>query len=168
MHGKTSLANRIASRERFSGFCAAHIEWDERFPIIDSSNSIVDTFHIVALVGKKGTFLQRDHPIGCRKDVNGDRGIRGVGRCRQLIQRQTGDTVHQHMTLVTPIILKTALIVLIGGGVDAESAVRVTLGMIFLGESVLRKGFRIILLCIRHDRRGIQPDEGRVHYAQRI
>ena len=51
---------------------------------------------------------------------------------------------------------------------DAEGAVRVTFGVVFLGELVLCKGFWIVLLRVCHDGRGIQANERRIHHAQLI
>lgn len=72
------------------------------------------------------------------------------------------------MAFITPTILKTALIVLFGDRVDAERTIRVAFRMIFPGELVFYKGFWIVLLCVCHDGRGIQPYEGRIHHAQLI
>ena len=51
---------------------------------------------------------------------------------------------------------------------DAQRTVWVAFRMRFLGEFVLSKGFCIVLLRVRHDGRGIQPDEGRIHHTQLI
>ena len=72
------------------------------------------------------------------------------------------------MAFVPPVELIPPLIVLVGGRVDAQSAVRVTFRVAFLGELVFCKGFRVVLLRVCHDGRGIQPDEGCIHHAQLI
>lgn len=51
---------------------------------------------------------------------------------------------------------------------DAQSAVRVAFGVVFLGELAFRKGLRVVLLRVRHDGRGIQANERRIHHAQLI
>ena len=51
---------------------------------------------------------------------------------------------------------------------DAQSAVRVTFGVVFLGELAFRKGLRVVLLRVRHDGCGIQTNERRIHHAQLI
>ena len=51
---------------------------------------------------------------------------------------------------------------------DAEGAVWVAFWVVFLGELVFCKGFRVVLLRVCHDRRGIQADERRIHHAQLI
>ena len=51
---------------------------------------------------------------------------------------------------------------------DTEGAVRVAFRVVFLGELAFRKGFWVVLLRVRHDGRGIQPDERRIHHAQLI
>ena len=57
VHGEPGLADRIASRKRFRGFRAAGIEGNKRLALIDCFYGIVDAFHVIALVGKKGAFL---------------------------------------------------------------------------------------------------------------
>ena len=57
VHGEACLADRIASRKRFRGFRAAWIEGNKRLALIDRFYGIVDAFHVIALVGKKGAFL---------------------------------------------------------------------------------------------------------------
>ncbi len=51
---------------------------------------------------------------------------------------------------------------------DAQSAVRVAFGVVFLGELAFCKGFRVVLLRVRHDGCGIQTNERRIHHAQLI
>ena len=57
VHGEPGLADRITGRERFRGFRAAWIEGNKRLALIDRFYGIVDAFHVIALVGKKGAFL---------------------------------------------------------------------------------------------------------------
>ena len=159
VHGEACLADRITGRKRFRGFRAAWIEGNKRLALIDRFYGIVDAFHIVALVGKEGAFLQRNRLIRGREDLSGDGGIGDIARRGQLVERQAGDAVHQHMAFVAPVELVPAFIVLVGGRVDAQSAVRVAFRVLFLGELVLCKGFRIILLRVCHDRRGIQANK---------
>ena len=100
-HGEACLADRIAGRKRFRGFRAAWIEGDKSLALIDRFHDIVDAFHIVALVGKEGAFLQRNRLIRGGEDLSGDGGIGDIARRGQLVERQAGDAVHQHMALVT-------------------------------------------------------------------
>ena len=72
------------------------------------------------------------------------------------------------MTFVAPVELIPALIVLVGGIVDAEGTVWVAFRAVFLGEFAFCKGFWIVLLRVCHDRCGIQADEGCVHDPQFI
>ena len=124
VHSQPGRADRIASRKRFRGFRAAWIEGNKRLALIDRFYGIVDAFHIVALVGKEGAFLQRNRLIRGREDLSGDGRIGDVARRGQLVERQAGDAVHQHMTFVAPVELIPAFIVLVGGRVDAEGAVQ--------------------------------------------
>ena len=167
-HGEACLADRIASRKRFRGFRAAWIEGDKSFPIIDRFHGVVDAFRVVALIREKGTPLQREDLVGCGEDVNGNCGIHDVGLGGQLVEWQPGDAVHQHMAFVSPVELIPPLIVLVGGRVDAEGAVRIAFRVVFLGELALCKGFWIVLLRVCHDGCGIQTNERRIHHAQLI
>ena len=51
---------------------------------------------------------------------------------------------------------------------NAQSTIRVGLGMVFWFELILGKGFGIVLLCVCRNRDGIQTDKGRVHNAQLV
>ena len=167
VHSQSSITNQVTCRKSFA-LGIAFFERDKSFPIIDRFHGIVDAFHIVALVGKEGAFFQRNRLIRGREDLSGDGGIGDIARCGQLVERQAGDAVHQHMTFVAPVELIPALIVLVGGRVDAEGAVWVAFRVVFLGELVFCKGFRVVLLGVRHDGRGIQTNERRIHHAQLI
>ena len=125
VHGEPGLADRIAGRKRFQNLHTTRIERDKCLALIDRFYGIVDAFHIVALVGKEGAFLQRNRLIRGREDLSGDGGIGDIARCGQLVEWQPGDAVHQHMAFVSPVELIPALIVLVGGRVDAEGAVRI-------------------------------------------
>ena len=163
VHSQPGRADWITGRKRFRGFRTAWIEGDKGLALIDRFYRIVDAFRIVALVGKEGAFFQRNRLIRGREDLSGDGRIGDVARRGQLVERQAGDAVHQHMAFVPPVELIPPLIVLVGGRVDTQGAVRVAFGMVFLGELVLCKGFWIVLLRVCHDGRGIQANEGGVH-----
>ena len=163
VHSQPGRADWITGRKRFRGFRTAWIEGDKGLALIDRFYRIVDAFRIVALIGKEGAFFQRDRLIRGREDLSGDGGIGDIARRGQLVERQAGDAVHQHMAFVPPVELIPPLIVLVGGRVDTQGAVRVAFGMVFLGELVLCKGFWIVLLRVCHDGRGIQANEGGVH-----
>ena len=124
VHSQSGRADRIASRKRFRGFRAAWIEGNKSLALIDRFHGVVDDFRIVALIGKEGAFLQRNRLIRGREDLSGDGGIGDIARRGQLVERQAGDAVHQHMALVPPVELIPPLIVLVGGRVDAEGAVQ--------------------------------------------
>ena len=51
---------------------------------------------------------------------------------------------------------------------DTQGAVWVAFRVVFHGELAFRKGFRVVLLGVRHDGRGIQANEGCVHDPQFI
>ena len=167
VYSQSSITNQVTCRKSFA-LGIAFFEGDKSFPIIDRFHGVVDAFDIVALVGKEGAFLQRDRLVRSCEDLSGDRGIGDIARCGQLVERQAGDAVHQHMAFVSPVELIPPLIVLVGGRMDAQSAVRVAFGVVFLGELAFRKGLRVVLLRVRHDGCGIQTNERRIHHAQLI
>ena len=115
VHSQPGRADWIAGRNRFRGFRTAWIERDKCLALIDRFYGIVDAFHIVALVGKEGAFFQRNRLIRSCEDISGDGGIGDIARCGQLVERQAGDAVHQHMAFVAPVERIPALIVLVGG-----------------------------------------------------
>ena len=167
VHSQSSITDQVTCRKSFA-LGIAFFEGDKSFPIIDRFHGVVDAFRVVALIREKGTPLQREDLVGCGEDVNGNCGIHDVGLGGQLVEWQPGDAVHQHMAFVAPVERIPAFIVLVGGRVDAQGAVRVTFRVIFLGELVFCKGFRVVLLRVRHDGRGIQTNEGGVHDLQFI
>ena len=167
VHSQSSITDQVTCRKSFA-LGIAFFEGDKSFPIIDRFHGVVDAFRVVALIREKGTPLQREDLVGCGEDVNGNCGIHDVGLGGQLVEWQPGDAVHQHMTFVPPVELIPPLIVLVGGRMDAQSAVRVTFGVVFLGELAFRKGLRVVLLRVRHDGCGIQTNERRIHHAQFI
>ena len=140
VHSQPGRADWITDRNRFRGFRAAWIEGNKSLALIDRFHGVVDAFHIVALVGKEGAFLQRDRLIRGREDLSGDGGIGDIARRGQLVERQAGDAVHQRMAFVSPVELIPPLIVLVGGRVDAEGVVRVAFWVVSLGELAFRKG----------------------------
>ena len=167
VHSQSSITDQVTCRKSFA-LGIAFFEGDKSFPIIDRFHGVVDAFRVVALIREKGTPLQREDLVGCGEDVNGNCGIHDVGLGGQLAEWQPGDAVHQHMAFVSPVELIPPLIVLVGGRVDAEGAVWVAFGMVFLRELVFCKGFRVVLLGVRHDGCGIQTNERRIHHAQLI
>ena len=135
VHSQSSITDQVTCRKSFA-LGIAFFEGDKSFPIIDRFHGVVDDFRIVALVGKEGAFLQRNRLIRGREDLSGDGGIGDIARCGQLVERQPGDAVHQHMAFVSPVELIPPLIVLVGGRVDAEGTVCVAFRVVFLGELV--------------------------------
>ena len=167
VHSQSSITDQVTCRKSFA-LGITFFEGDKSLPIIDRFHGVVDAFHIVALIREKGTPLQRENLVGCGEDVNGNCGIHDVGLGGQLVERQSGNAVHQHMAFVPPVELIPPLIVLVGGRVDAQGAIRVAFRVVFLGELVLCKGFWVVLLRVRHDGSGIQTNERRIHHAQLI
>ena len=99
VHSQSSITDQVTCRKSFA-LGIAFFEGDKSFPIIDRFHGVVDAFRVVALISKKGTSLQRENLVGCGEDVNGNCGIHDVGLGGQLVERQAGDAVHQHMALV--------------------------------------------------------------------
>ena len=167
VHSQSSITDQVTCRKSFA-LGIAFFEGDKGLALIDRFHGIVDVFRVVALIREKGTPLQREDLVGCGEDVNGNCGIRDIGLGGQFVEWQPGDAVHQHMAFVSPVELIPPLIVLVGGRMDAQSAVRVAFGVVFLGELAFRKGLRVVLLRVRHDGCGIQTNERRIHHAQLI
>ena len=159
VHSQPGLADRITGRKRFRGFRAAWIEGDKCLALIDRFYRIVDAFHIVALVGKEGAFLQRDRMIRGREDVNGNCGIHNVGWGGQFKERKARDAVHQYMAFVSPVELVPAFIVLVGSRMDTQGAIRICFGLLFRVEFILGKGLGIVLLCICCNGCGVQTNK---------
>ena len=114
VHSQSSITDQVTCRKSFA-LGIAFFEGDKSFPIIDRFHGVVDAFRVVALIREKGTSLQREDMVGCGEDVNGNCGIHDVGLGGQLVERQPGDAVHQHMTFIAPVELIPPLIVLVGG-----------------------------------------------------
>ena len=167
VHSQSSITDQVTCRKSFA-LGIAFFEGNKSFSIIDRFHGVVDAFRVVALIREKGTSLQREDLVGCCEDVNGNCGIHDVGLGGQLVEWQPGDAVYQHMAFVSPVELIPPLIVLVGGRMDAQSAVRVAFGVVFLGELAFRKGLRVVLLRVRHDGCGIQTNKRRIHHAQLI
>lgn len=72
------------------------------------------------------------------------------------------------MALVSPVKLEASLVVLVGGGVNAQGAVGVTFGVVIFAEFILDKGLWIVLPGVCHHGGGVQANKGSVQYPQLI
>ena len=126
VHGKTHIANGVAGRQFLRGLCIAFVQRNHSISPVDIFYQVIDSFHIVALVAQEGTLLKGKGMIGTSEYLLNSSGIRHIGGGSQLIKRQTGNAVHQHMVFVSPVELITPLVVLVGCGVDTQSAVRMS------------------------------------------
>ena len=140
VHSQSSITDQVTCRKSFA-LGIAFFEGDKSFPIIDRFHGVVDAFRVVSLIREKGTSLQREDLVGCGEDVNGNCGIHDVGLGGQLVERQAGDAVHQHIAFVSPVELIPPLIVLVGGRMDAQSAVRGAFGWFSLENLLFAKDF---------------------------
>ena len=84
MHSQTCITDQITRRKR-TMLGLVFFEGDKGFSGIDRFHGIVDVFHIVTLIRKKRTPLQRDRLVGCGKDANSNCGIHDVCWCGQLV-----------------------------------------------------------------------------------
>ncbi len=167
-HGKTSIADKAFRGQFVWVLGIALIQRDNGIALVDILHQVVDRFHIVTLVAQKGTFVERQNGIGSGKYPLHNGRIRHVSGGGQLIERQAGNTVHQHMVLVAPVKLNPSLIVLIGCGVNAQGAVRVGFGVVCRIEFTCSEGFRIVLLRICRNRCRVQADKGSIQNAQLV
>lgn len=136
VHGKARIANGVAGRQFLRGLCIAFVQRDHSISPVDVFYQVIDGFHIVAFVAQEGALMKGKGMIGAGEYLLNNSGIRHIGGGSQLIKRQTGNAVHQHMVFVSPVELITPLIVLVGCGVDAQGAVRVNFGMVFRLELI--------------------------------
>lgn len=167
-HRQSSFANEIADRQFLWLFGTSFVQRNHGFSIINIFHSVVEITHIITFVRKKGTLPDRQDLVGGKKN--------NLSQEKRLPHWQ-GASVHKGAGwkcslpargFCSPSRLIAALIVLVGGRMDAQSAVDVAVGLVFRIEFVLGKGFWVVLLGIRQNRRGIQPDKGCVHDAQFI
>ena len=115
VHGKTRIAEGIASREFLWVFCIALVQGNYGVSVVDIFYQIVDRVHIVALVTQEGTLLKRNGTAGGSKYFGHNGGIRHIGRGSQFIKRQTGNAIHQNVIFVAPVKFMPLFIVLVGG-----------------------------------------------------
>jgi hypothetical protein len=144
-HSKTGLANGIAGREFLGILGIAGIEGNDSFSVIEVFYGVVNHPGVVALVTKEGTLLDGDDVIGCGEDLFYNRDIRNISGCGQFIERQAGNAVYKDMVLIAPVILEFLFVVLVGGSMNAEGAVRIRFGVVVLAELVLSKRLGIVL-----------------------
>lgn len=168
VHGEAGVAEEIASGELGGVFGVSLIERNKDIAMIDVADGVVDYLDVIALVGDKGTFVDGNDLIGFLKDIEGDGGIGDVGGCGQLVERQAGDAIHEDVVLVAPVELVVLLIVLVGGGMNAQGAVGIVAGLVLRRELVFDEGFGIVLRGAGDDGRGIQADEGSVQNSHLI
>lgn len=168
VHSEPGLADQISGRQLFYVFCVAFVERNYRLTLINIFHQMVNATHIVGLVRKKSTLSDRQDAVCGSKDFFGNAGIGTICNSGQFIERQARDAVNQHMTFVTPVEFIMPFVVLVGGRVNSQPTIRVAFGLVFLGELLFHKGFRVVLLGISGNGRRIQANEGSVHDAQLI
>ena len=100
---------------------------------------------IISLVTDEGAFIQGKKYGGTGQDILCHGSVMNVGRGGQFIERQAGNAVYKDMVLIAPVILEFLLVVLVGGSMNAEGAVRIRFGVVVLAELVLRKRLGIVL-----------------------
>ncbi len=166
VHGKTRIANRVAGRQLLRILCVALVERYESIAIVDILNQVVDFLYVIALITQETALLNGKGMVGVGEYLLNNSRIRRIGRGGQFVKRQTGNTVHQHMVFISPVKLIAPLVMLVGRSVYAQSAVRVSFGMVLRLELILAKGFRVVLLCVRRNRGRVQANEGSVDDAQ--
>jgi hypothetical protein len=162
VHGEAGVAEEIADGEPGGVFGVSLVERNKDIAMIDVADGVVDGFGVIALIGDKSTLVDGNDLIGFLKDIEGDGGIGDVGGSGQLVEGQAGDAIHKDVVLVAPVELVVLLIVLFGGGMNAQGAVGVVARLVLRRELVFDEGFGIVLCGAGDDGRGIQADEGSV------
>ena len=115
VHGKTRIADGIASREFLWVFCIALVQRNHSISLVNILYQIIDRFHIVPLVAQEGTFLKGNGIVGSSEYFLNNRRIRRIGGGGQFINGQAGNAVHQNMIFVAPVKFMPLFIVLVGG-----------------------------------------------------
>ena len=156
VHSQSSITDQVTCRKSFA-LGIAFFEGDKSFPIIDRFHGVVDAFRVVALIREKGTPLQREDLVGFGEDLSGDGGIGDIARCGQLVERQAGDAVHQHMAFVSPVELIPPLIVLVGGRMTPRAQSGSLLGWFSLENLFFAKDFG--LFCFVFAMTAWNPDQ---------
>lgn len=59
MHSETRFTDRVADRQLLRIFSTPYVERDNALTLIGIAYSVVYSFHIVAFISRKGTFLNR-------------------------------------------------------------------------------------------------------------
>ena len=88
--------------------------------MIHVPNQVVDCFDVVALFREEGTFLQgKSLTCSLQNEFYND-WIRDICRRGQLTERQTRNTIYQHVALIAPIEFIFLFVLLVGSCMDAE------------------------------------------------
>lgn len=168
VHGEAGFTNEVANGQLGGVLGVSLVEGDNGLTLIDVADSVVDGPGIIAHVGDEGAFLDGDDLVGRLEDIESDSGIGDIGGCGDLVDGQAGDTVHEDVILVAPVELVVLLVVLVGGGVNAQDTVGIVARLVFRVELCFAEGLGIVLRSAGGDRRGIQIDEGGVQNPQLV
>ena len=145
VHGKAGVADQIADGQLRRVLGIPLVERDDRIPFVEFLHSVVNVLFIISLVTDEGAFIQGKKYGGTGQDILCHGSVMNVGRGGQFIERQAGNAVYQDMVLITPVIFEFLFVVLVGGSMNAEGAVRIRFGVVVLAELVLRKRLGIVL-----------------------
>lgn len=168
VHGKASFADRRPTRQLGRRLCVSLVERDDALSVIKLPEGVVDGLDVIGFIPNERAFLHRQIAVGFLEDVQRHGRVCHISGGGQLTKRKPRDAVYQHMAFVAPIELILAFIVLIGSGMNTQSTVFIRLWLIFRVKLVFREGLWVVLLGIRQNRCGIQPDKGCVQDSQRI
>ena len=168
VHGEAGVAKEVADRQLGRVFGVSLVERDDGIALVDITDGIVDGLGVIALVSDEGAFLDEDDLVGGLEDIEGDGGIGDIGGRGEFVDGQAGDTIHEDVILVAPVELVVLLVVLVGGGVNAQGTVGIVAGLVLRVELRFAEGLGIVLSGAGGDRRGIQTDEGGVQDPQLV
>lgn len=166
VHGESSIAERGAGGQLLGVLGVTGIDGDKTLALKFIMDGVVNGLNIKSGITDEIAFPDGEESVGFAQHIHTDHMVEDIGGGGHLKQGKAGDGVAEHMILVAPIKLVILVAVLVGCGVNAQSAVPVRLWLILLAELVFTKGFRIVLSGVGHDRRCVLPDEGRVHDPQ--
>ena len=143
----------MADWKQFSILGITWVDGDKALTLIDGLDGVVNILNIKSLVSNEAAFPNRQEIVGTFQNIKGDRAVGNLGGSCKLIDGQPGDAIDQHMILVAPVELVVFLIVLVGSRVNAQSAILIRFGLVFLPEPVFSERLGVVVRSVGGYRR---------------